>query len=186
MNIDLAGGIPSGNHSKAVSTKKKLNIGAIFIITIVMVTVGAFGFFMWQKWSLTKNIKKLDTSIENTEKEIKELQGLNDTQGKQTRATILKKALLFRTNWSRVMSSILKYESPQVQFLSFSSNEKQEISIDGEARSIEEVAKLVEKLETNEEIKNPFVSTIVGQTKGAQKVKFRLVFELLLPTSNEK
>jgi Tfp pilus assembly protein PilN len=182
MNLDLIGDIPSGQHP---SQKKKLNMSSLIVGLLVIVAVGAFGFFMWQKLSLNKNIEKLNTSIQNTENEIQTLQGLNDEQGKQTRETVLRKALLFRTDWSQVMSAILKYETPQVQFLNFSSTEEQTISIDGEAKTIEDVAALMEKLEKNPEIKNPFVSTLAGQEKGDPKTRFRLVFELVLPSSHE-
>ncbi len=185
MNLDLAGGMPSGHNPAPVAVKKKRNLSSIVIVILIIGVIGAFGVFLFQKLSLQKDIKRLNTSIENTEREIQQLQGLSDTQGKQSRETVLKKALLFRTEWSRVMSAILKYESTQIQFLNFSSDENQQISIDGEAASITQVTNLMKQLEANEEIKNPFISTISGADKTSQKVKFRLSFELVLPSTNE-
>lgn len=158
----------------------------IVLALTVLVALGTV-FVSWQKFLVFRANNELSQKIETKIETIQSLAGKADASSYQKAAVAVEKADQYRVQWSKVVDKLWKLESENVRFLNFSSTPQKELSIQGIASNYEQIARFLEQLKQDPEIRVPFVSTIAEAVsegnlpltwKRSEAVAFQLQFSL--------
>jgi len=181
MDLDLNVNHQTQHHKNQKPKKKKSKKRDVLVyILLWIVVLGLTAYFYWQKQAITEKNQILSKSIGVIEAQLIDDQSGQTLKSIAENKRILTEAKTYRTNWSEVMQAILVYEKNGVEFSSFSVGSDNRISVNARAKSVSAVKELLTKLQTSEEIGNPFVSTITENERDKDfAILFQLTFDLL-------
>ena len=118
--------------------------------------LGGLGFYGWKAWTLDKENKRFEVSIENTQKRLQALApGTEEILKKQNE--VLKRAQKFRTKWSGIMEQIVALETPAVRFANIGLSGER-VSASCQATSWKGLGTFIETLEKNPRVTNVRIS----------------------------
>ena len=140
---------------------------------IVILALGASGFWGWKYMTMSAENERFEVSIKNTSQRITELQP-GDANLSRRRAEIAKKADNYRINWSVSMAQVFGLETKSARFESLDIQDNQ-ISAIVNATSWDTLSSFVDALKQNPEVSKVRVSTtneldsaIAGATQQAK------------------
>ena len=155
---------------------KKLNIFEKSSLILTAFTIFGTGVLLWQDYKITKTNTGVLSDIASLEKEIKQINNINDLEKTKSTIETYNKALDHRIPWSGIVGEIFRQETNHTKFFSFSSDRSKKINITGSSTNWEEVSLLIERLKANPRIENPFISSV---SEGEEGNNFTLTFNFI-------
>jgi Tfp pilus assembly protein PilN len=171
------------NRNSHIQAKKlspetnALSFSTLFFLGLMVLIALGSVFLAWQRYTLQKENTEISQKIEGKQKTIQSLSKGDDALTYQMAATALTKAENYRIKWSEIVQKILDLETSRIQFTQFSSSPQKEVSIQGIASQMEDVARLLAQLKKDPALRAPFVSSLVEQEE--RGVSFQLTFSFV-------
>jgi hypothetical protein len=141
-----------------------------FVVLFAFFGVLAFtGYLYYTRMNEQSTNDRYVRSVESIEQSIRDLQLKDDVSYHVAAGDILAKAEEGRIRWSRIVDLILQYETVNIEFVNFSSNKDQQVFVTGKANSYEHIATLVDSLNGNNRIENPFIASMTERKQQSSR-----------------
>lgn len=167
------------SHSHKSEEKKSQDWFALALILGYVLVFVYLGWMFVKTQRLYTEMDLTEASIENLEKLMSE----DENRYNFNSASAVRQAQAHQVKWSEAMSQVVALETQSIQFTSFSVSRNREVDIQGVARDISAVRKLLRDLEENKEVQDPFISTIGANGNSGSRFEntFTLSFSFASP-----
>lgn len=154
-----------------------------FVVVTVLVIV-LLSIWLWlQKKQLVEQIDTHQQKRAEIEISIQNLKDARDIPFKTKAVRVSEAAEKQKIYWSQVLQAVYRYRSNQIRFMDFTSSSKTgAITISCEATSLEAIASLLEKLKSDQRIRDPFIANIaetLQQSESGSVFRFGITFDYL-------
>lgn len=165
----------AGNVSTSTKSSVSLLSRALLLITLL-----ASIFLIWQHWSLNKTEKALNTSIETKKAKLAERNQYTAENTGQNIILTLEKAKSLRTQWSKIYTDIMALEQKGIELTSFTAGPDLSFTVSGQAPQMSLIGQLVYALKQSPKFQDPFVGKINESRKDdSQAFSFNLTFRYI-------
>lgn len=133
------------------------NVGALVALILSLVMTG---FLFIQTRKQTENIATLEAAKSEESVRLEDFKSQKQIYPKIRAYQLLEVAQSNRIQWSKVLQDILKYQSADLDFDTFSSDKDRLISLNGWSRTMEGVAQFLENIKIDPKIEDPFLAGV--------------------------
>lgn len=147
------------------------------LVLLFLASLGGGGYLYLAKIHNADTIATSEKQLKSYQDKLVGYQSAKNTQSKQRAQQILEVARKHEIPWAQMLEKTLKYEGTNIRFENFAAGKEQSVLVNGRAKNLTAVARLIEDLKRDSHMEEPFVR---GVSEGRVTVNEPLAFTFTL------